>query len=164
MSDLSRQNGARWEAYIRAECRALANADLAFVSKNWEAPKVRGSEMKWEPSKPDFSGFLCDGRHVVFEAKAMLSPHKSFPFSRIAQHQWDHLTRAHEAGAVAFLYLLRGDEKWVIPWDHVIQWVDERASFPLTDCTAYPKLLGETWLDTFERIERIYDELWEEAT
>jgi len=158
MSDLSYQNGARWEAYIRAECRALEIAGLAFVSKNWEAPKLKGQYVKRETSKPDFSGFMPDGQHVVFEAKAILGKVKSFPFSRIAKNQWERLDQAHKSGAVAFVYLLNGEDKWVIPWEHLIQWVDKRASFPLTDCAAYVKYRGDTWLDIWNLIEKTYED------
>lgn len=150
MSDLSRQNGARWESYIRAECKALWSAKRAFVAKNWEAPRVRGEHARWEPSKPDFSGFLPGGRHVVFEAKAILTRSTSFPFARIERHQWEHLDRAYQAGALAFVYLLNGDEKWVIPWGRILAVADTRASFPLLPGDPCIKRLGETWFDRLE--------------
>ena len=152
MSDLSRQNGARWEAYIRAECRSLAENELAYVSKNWEAPKLKNSHIKWEPSKPDFSGFLPDGRHVVFEAKATLSK-TSFPLPQISGHQWGVLNSAHRAGALSFVYVLDGNgDKWVFPWALVVACKAERESIPFSLDT-YKKLRGQTWLGAWHRLE-----------
>lgn len=154
MSNLSQQNGARWEKYIRAECRHLSGAGRAYVSKNWEAPKVKGSHIKWEPSKPDFSGFLPDGRHVVFEAKACMSE-TSFPFSSIERHQAEHLDLAQKSGAIAFIYVLDGlDRKWVIPWRAVLVTLTTRKSFPLSEEEgAFRKRDPETWLDTWKYLK-----------
>ena len=132
----------------------MAGSGRAFVSKNWEAPKVKNKHAKREPSKPDFNGFLPNGRHVVFEAKAILKKSKSFPFSRIAKHQWEHLSDAHQSSAVSFIYLLNGDEKWVFPWAQILRDTGIRKSIPLTnDYGIFKKRIGETWLDTWVRLD-----------
>lgn len=160
---LSQQNGARWEDYIRAECRALADAKLAFVGKNWEAPKVPGKHVRWETSKPDFSGHLPNGRHVAFEAKALLKPGTSFPFGNITAGQWEQLDRLHrpsgvqdvDGNGISFLYVLNGpEEKWVIPWAQIVRVMTESRSFPLTAEHGELKKRGvETWLDTWNRLD-----------
>lgn len=55
---LAKKNGDRWEDYVRAECDALHKRELARVSKNFEADRVPGMQVRREPSKPDFSGHL----------------------------------------------------------------------------------------------------------
>ncbi|MFP4599948.1 MAG: Holliday junction resolvase RecU [Persicimonas sp.] len=150
--NLARQHGQEFEVYARKECRDLLKADRALVQKNWEAPTVPGEHFKREKSKPDFSGFLPDSRHVIFECKATLSK-TSFPFSNITDHQWAYLDRAHTAGSISFLYVLDGQrQKWVVPWKRVKFISLERSSFPFAD-EVYRKRRGETWLDTWHRVE-----------
>ena len=160
MSDLSRQHGKRWEQYVRRECSGLREAGLALVRKNWRAPEVpeSGTRARIEPSKPDFSGVLRGGRHVVFEAKATLSD-TSFSFSNITDHQWDHLDQADAAGAMSFLYLLDGERrKWVVPWWVVLELDDERSSYPFDSYPRHRKRRGETWLDALQRLGQIDQE------
>lgn len=158
MSTKQQQHAKVWEGYIKKECRALKDAGLAFVEKNHEAPTIPGEDIPRAPSKPDFSGWLLGGRHVVFEAKATLSE-TSFSYHQIADHQWEHLDLADKAGAVAFVYVLDGRRrKWVLPWSHVLEWKDVRASFPFNEnpeSRECQKHDGETWLDTLDRLEVI---------
>lgn len=149
----SRQHGQRFETYIRKECRDLHRHDLALVQKNWEAPKVPGEEFRREKSKPDFSGFLPDSRHVIFEAKATEST-TSFGFGQITDHQWQYLDRAHTAGSISFVYVLDGlRRKWVIPWARVLECDEYRSSFPF-EFSDFIKKRGETWLACWQRLER----------
>jgi len=154
MSSLERENGKRWENYIRKECAELKRLQRAWVDKNWEAPAVPGQHIKREASKPDFSGFLMvTGMHVVFEAKATLSK-TSLPFSSIAKHQWEHLNKAYFSDAVSFVYVLDGaDRKWVFPWGAILGAAKTRKSMPLVDGSPYQKQPGETWLGALARIE-----------
>ena len=158
---IQRQLGQRWESYIRKECAALKKAGLAQVDKNWEAPRIPGKAGKYtriEKSKPDFSGWAREGRHVVFEAKATQVTTR-FDLSLLADHQHRAIVDAGEAGAIAFVYLLSGygDEagKWVLPWWLFVD-VDG-SSIPL-DHPVYLKRGGETWLDAWERIEEMHKE------
>lgn len=151
MSTLQQQHSKIWESYIRKECRALQKGELAVVDKNWEAPRIPGEKRPRETSKPDFSGFRFDGRHVVFEAKATLST-TSFSFSLIVDHQAEHLATAKEYGAISFVYVLDGKRrKWVIPYQAILA-TEGRKSFPFDNDT-YQKQRGETWLDTWARLE-----------
>lgn len=157
MSSKQQEHGRRWEQYIRQECDDLRRAGLAVVRKNWRAPKVPrdGVEARIEPSKPDFSGALRGGRHVVFEAKATLSG-SSLDFSRIAEHQWDHLDQADAAGAVTFVYICDGRQrKWVVPWWRILEADEERNSYPFGTYPVEEKRTGETWLDTLVRLEQV---------
>lgn len=154
MPSLQQEHSKIWERYIRQECRALRQADLAFVDKNWEAPRIPGKKRPRERSKPDFSGFLPGGRHVVFEAKATLLTTR-LDFSAITDGQWDHLDKAFEHEACSFVYVLDGDRhKWVIPWLAILKAIPGRESFPF-DNAYYQKQVGETWLDTLIRLEEV---------
>lgn len=154
---LARANGQRWEGYIRAENGELKHRQSALVRKNWEAPRVPGSHIRREESKPDFSGFISSGgRHVVFEAKATLSE-TSFDFGRIANHQLEHLSIAHHAGAIAFVYVLDGlERKWLLPMPVIWSWMQQRKSFPFDAGDGeLQKQDGETWLEAWQRIEHL---------
>lgn len=152
MPSLQQQHAKVWERYIRKECRALRKARKANVDKNWEAPRVPGEPIPREASKPDFSGCMSDGRHVVFEAKATLSE-TSWSFHDIADHQAAAIEFAADAGAVSFVYILDGSRhKWVVPWDTIAA-ISDRSSFPFDD-PVFRKIEGETWLDTWRRLER----------
>lgn len=147
MPTLQQQHAELWERYIREECKALERAGAAWVSKNWEAPRVPGKKMPRAKSKPDFSGFLADGRHVVFEAKATLSE-TSFGFDAISEHQREHLEAADNAGAMSFVYVLDGlRRKWVIPFATIRLCEATRGSFPFPQFPQMEKRAGETWLD-----------------
>ena len=155
-AELARKNGARWESNIRKQCFSLKNAKRALVSKNWEAPKIPGSHKKREKSKPDFSGCLPCGRHVVFEAKANFIT-TSLPFGQISEGQREHLSTASAWGAISFVFALDGkDRRWLIPWselDH-IEAVEDKSSFAYDEDSPFLKRRGETWLDTWERLEK----------
>lgn len=145
------RNGKRWERYIVLECRALQKAGVAFVSKNFEAPKIPGSHVPREASKPDFSGFLFGGTHIVFEAKSTENK-TSFGFALISRGQKKHLALAHKAGAVSFVYVLSGDdEKFVIPWKQIEDC--EKKSLKFSDIDDCKKVKGESFLATLARIE-----------
>lgn len=151
MTTLQQQHASLWERYIRQECHALHKAERAMVDKNWEAPRIPGKKIPREKSKPDFSGCLPGGRHVVFEAKATLNK-TSFAFSLISEHQAFHLGRAEVMGSVAFVYVLDGNrDKWVIPWVVIRSVWTERGSFPFSPLSPFKKQPGETWLDTLGR-------------
>lgn len=156
MSSKQRKHGARWESYIRRECKALREAHLAWVRKNWEAPDVPGRPgVKREPSKPDFSGCVAGGKHVVFEAKATLSTTR-FDLDRLATHQANHLDMVYRLGGIAFVYVLDGElSKWVLPWRTVLSFSEHRASVPFDEVEPCRKVSGETWLDTLERLNKI---------
>lgn len=155
----------RWERHIRAECAELAEAGLAFVAKNWEAPKVRGKHVSIEASKPDFSGYLPGGRHVVFEAKSTLVETR-FDLDLLADHQLDHLQRAVDHGALAFVYVLDGlGRKWVLTTEAILGAMIYRSSVPFDISTARLEVRGEWtrrgsafvwegegWLDAMLRI------------
>lgn len=120
MKTKQQQAADRWEAVIREECRALREQRRAWVDKNWEAPRVPGTHIPREASKPDFSGWLPGGTHVVFEAKATLAE-TSFDFNMITEGQWEHLQAAHENDAVSFVYVLDGKgRRWVVPFGHIL--------------------------------------------
>ena len=105
-----------------------------------------------ETSKPDFSGLLSCGRHVVFEAKATMSA-TSFPFGSLAEHQAAALHRAYRWGAVSFVYVLDGHQRrWVLPWKEIEKTKLQRESYPFDDAPTR-KREGETWLQAWERIE-----------
>ncbi|MFU8803192.1 MAG: Holliday junction resolvase RecU [Bradymonadaceae bacterium] len=151
MTTLQQQHASLWERYIRQECHALKKADRALVDKNWEAPRIPGKKIPREKSKPDFSGVIKGGRHIVFEAKATLNK-TSFPFSQISKGQEEHLEAAKAMGAVAFIYVLDGNrDKWVIPWITIQAFRLDRESFPLNPQSPLKKEIGETWLDTLSR-------------
>lgn len=170
MTSKQQKHAERWERVIRQECKALREAGSAFVDKNWEAPRVPGSHVPREKSKPDFSGFLSDGRHVVFEAKVTQSK-TSFPFSKIEEHQAEHLEAAYRADAVSFLYVLDGEQRrWVVPFEVVV--VLERDSFPFNEPPGGGLGLfeqrgkwerrgrsfvwsGENWLQTLRRLGEV---------
>lgn len=155
MSTLQQQHGSLWETYVRKECKALEGAGQAFVDKNWEAPRVPGKKIPREASKPDFSGFLTGGRHVVFEAKATMSE-TSFPFAQITRGQAEYLHTAHENGALAFVYVLdKQRRKWVLPWSVFIELAEQRASYPFDPESPHLKIKGETWLDTLKRLGEV---------
>lgn len=123
MSSLAKQHGDQWEAYVRQECREIARRGEGQIGKNWEAPKVRGSHASREQSKPDFSGCLPGGRHIVFECKATLncSRFDCTPDRLITKGQLEHLRVAHELGAVSFVYVLDGENrKWVVPYEVLV--------------------------------------------
>jgi recombination protein U len=154
MTTLQQQHCKLWERYIRMECRDLKRSGQALVRKNHEAPKIPGKAIPREPSKPDFSGIIQGGRHVCFEAKATLSE-TSISFHAIAEPQWDHLNRVHEAGGVAWVYVLDGNRnKWVLPWADILETRELRESFPFS-VERFQKVEGETWLDTLRRLEVI---------
>lgn len=115
MSKLAKQHGDQWEAYVREECREIERRGLGQIGKNWEAPKVKGSHASRAKSKPDFSGVLPGGRHIVFECKATMERNR-FDCDRVTEHQMEHLLTAHTYGALAFVYVLDGSQrKWVVP-------------------------------------------------
>lgn len=155
MSTLQQQHGTLWETYIRKECKDLTSIGQAFVDKNWEAPRVPGKKIPREASKPDFSGFLSGGQHVVFEAKATMSK-TSFPFSQITRGQAAHFDIAEKSGAIAFVYVLDGmRRKWVLPWSVVSEISENRASYPFDPESPNLKIKGETWLDTLKRLGEV---------
>lgn len=154
MPSIQQQNARRWEKYIRRECEELLRRGEADVDKNWEAPTVPGTHVPREKSKPDFSGFLNNGRHVVFEAKATMST-TSFSFSDIADHQEATLRRAFRWNAISFVYVLDGHQRrWVLPWYTIRCCRVGRESFPFNDETPARKREGETWLETWKRLEQ----------
>ena len=162
LATLRDKHARRWEAAIRKECASLSGDRRAFVDKNWEAPKIPGTHQRVEESKPDFSGHLSDGSHVVFEAKTSL--HKTrFSFDQIRPGQADHLADAEACGAVSFIYLLDNlRRRWVIPWSVVerLKAIENRQSFAYPESphfidrfSACQKRPGETWLDAYTRLE-----------
>ena len=163
LATIRQRHARRWEALIRKECKRLKKVEVAFVDKNWEAPKVPGQKIRVETSKPDFSGHLADGRHVVFEAKTTLHPTR-FDFSNISKGQRQHLDYADTCGAMAFVYLLDNmRRRWVLPWWFVLSMesVCEKSSFPLpesphfnTNDSSFQKKNKETWVDTYRRVSR----------
>jgi penicillin-binding protein-related factor A (putative recombinase) len=132
--------GRLWERYIAQECAALERREEAWISKNHEAPTVPGKKIKRGKSKPDFSGFTADGRHIVFEAKVISND--LFPKSRLAKHQLEHLQTAADHGALAFVYVLHAEKRT----RHIIPIQRLEASYPLENWNA--KKEGETFLDT----------------
>jgi penicillin-binding protein-related factor A (putative recombinase) len=164
---LAKANGDRWEReYVRPECRELKRRKEAWVSKNFEADRVPGMQARREPSKPDFSGFIPGGRHVVFEAKACLNE-TSFYFGQLTDGQREHLHMAHAWGAVAFIYVLEThgevvdgelqvelERRWLVPWAQVLEIESGgRKSFPF-EILDFAKEHGETWLDVWIRLEK----------
>lgn len=150
MKTLQQVHGDLFESYVRREVRHLREQGLAQVDKNWEAPLVPGKAIPREASKPDFSGVVGQrGRHVVFEAKATLSK-TSWPLAKLTDHQLEHLELASDLGAIAFVYVLDGARrKWVFPVEHIRGL--GRASAPFEG--PWEKKKGETWLDTWRRLE-----------
>lgn len=156
---------SRWERLIRQECAVLREEGRAWVDKNWEAPPVPGTHIPREKSKPDFSGFLAGGRHVVFEAKATESE-TSFDFNKVLEHQYDHLQAADDAGAASFLYVLDGvGGRWLIPWFNVVCCEKAgRSSFAFNEGSSLQQQgewrrrgaafvwHGENWLETLQRM------------
>lgn len=174
MSKTTQQKAAdRWERVIRKECHAL-RAEGVGVDKNWEAPKIPGTHQPREKSKPDFSGHLADGRHVVFEAKVTKST-TSFDFNLITRSrdendpgQWEVLQAAHDSGAVAFVYVLDGEgRRWVLPWDVIRYYYrNGSSSFPFDDHSPHRQRgewhrrgaafywEGEDWFSTIQRVSQ----------
>lgn len=155
MPTKQQQHANLWESKIREECRDLRLGELASVDKNWEAPRIPDSSIPCQKSKTDFSGYAYDGRHIEFEAKATLTETR-LPFDNIADHQETKLERAHEWGAISFIYALDGRRRrWVLPWPAVAFMQNHRSSFPFRDGLAYQKDADakETWLDTWVRLE-----------
>ena len=151
MKSKSVAHGEIWERYIRVECAELAKRGQAQVSKNWEAPRVSGTHVKRAESKPDFSGCITAGRHVVFEAKATLEKER-FDLKNLATHQRDHLLSASYMGALAFVYVLSGERrKYLIPM-RLIE-LSEAKSVRFDVPGVVEKLDGETWLDAAGRLE-----------
>jgi penicillin-binding protein-related factor A (putative recombinase) len=149
MKSKSVAHGEIWERYIRVECAELAKRGQAQVSKNWEAPRVSGTHVKRAESKPDFSGCIAAGRHVVFEAKATLEKER-FDLKNLATHQRDHLLTASFMGALAFVYVLSGERrKYLIPM-YVLE-AATGASVRFDVPGVVEKLDGETWLDAAGR-------------
>ena len=120
--------GNTFEQYINKECKVLESEGSVFVSKNWEAPKKGGSFVSISTSKPDYSGFTADGKHVVFDAKA--TQNDFFAVSSLSKHQYEHLKNAHEHNAFAFVYALHyskdTQDKYVIPMWFVIDMKSKR--------------------------------------
>lgn len=143
---LSQQHGEVWEAYIAKECAELERRGSALVSKNWEAPKVPGKQVKRSKSKPDYSGCIAGGRHVVFEAKATLEVDR-FDLKNLRDHQLKHLTTAAQMGAIAFVYVLAGDQsKYIIPVSKILA-AHGCSSVRFNSGGIYAKRPGETWFD-----------------
>ena len=149
MKSKSVAHGEIWERYIRVECAELARRGQAQVSKSWEAPRVSGTHVKRAESKPDFSGCITAGRHVVFEAKATLNVER-FDLKNISAGQRDHLLSASYMGALAFVYVLSGERrKYLIPM-YVLE-AATGASVRFDVPGVVEKLDGETWLDAAGR-------------
>jgi len=145
----SREHGAVWERYVVMECGELEKRGHAMVSKNWEAPPIPGTKKPRAKSKPDFSGCLRGGRHVVFEAKSTLEPAR-FDLANLAKHQRAHLVDAAFLGSVAFVYVVSGERrKYVIPLA-VIESADAK-SVRFDAPGVVEKLELETWYDAIVR-------------
>ena len=147
--NLSRQLGEVWERYIRVECDELDRRGDAFVSKNHEAPPVPGKKTKRAKSKPDFSGVIRGGRHVVFDAKSTLE-YNRLDLKNIAKHQLEHLRRCDELGGIAFVYVLSGERRKFVVSVSVID-AAKGASVRLDCDQVFEKMPGETWFDVVER-------------
>lgn len=146
MSSLAKQHGDQWEAYVRQECREIARRGEGQIGKNWEAPKVKGSHASREQSKPDFSGCLPGGRHIVFECKATMHKNR-FDCRLLTDHQREHLIACHELGGLAFVYVLDGSQrKWVVPITAI-----EGASVVLEE-VGTQKDTDELFTDTLRRV------------
>jgi penicillin-binding protein-related factor A (putative recombinase) len=149
MKSKSVAHGEIWERYIRVECAELEKRGQAQVSKNWEAPRVSGTHVKRAESKPDFSGCITAGRHVVFEAKATLNVDR-FDLKNLATHQREHLLTASFMGALAFVYVLSGERrKYLIPMCVLEAATGASVRFDVPGVVE--KLDGETWLDAAGR-------------
>jgi penicillin-binding protein-related factor A (putative recombinase) len=153
MTTLQQDLSAEWESLIKRECKDLAKAKLAFVSKNHEAPRIPGKKRPRSKSKPDFSGHSPAGRHIVFEAKSSLCETR-FDFGLITDGQYRILKQAHQSGCISFIYFIDGARRrWVIPWRAVQETEIERFSLPLIEPNlVYQKRPGETWLATWKRL------------
>lgn len=152
MAGLSKQHGDQWEAYVRAECKEVHRRRQAKVSKNWEAPKVKGSHVSWEQSKPDYSGYdIATGKHIVFEAKATRSTTR-FDLKNLTDGQREHLTDASFAGALAFVYVLTGDQRKLLIPMRLIESA-EGASVNFETEGVVEKYDRETWFDAARRLE-----------
>lgn len=142
MSRLAKAHGDQWEAYVRKECKEIEARGWGLISKNWEAPKVRGKHASREKSKPDFSGVLPNGRHIVFECKATLEKSRFDHKKLLTDHQREHLMTAHEYGALAGVYVLDGQQrKFWIPITSLMG-----ISIDLDDF--HPKGEGELFVET----------------
>ena len=115
MSKLAKAHGDQWEAYVGKECKEIEARGWGLISKNWEAPKLKGKHVNREKSKPDFSGVLPGGRHIVFECKATLEKSRFDHKALLTDHQREHLLKAHEYGALAGVYVLDGQQRkfWI---------------------------------------------------
>jgi penicillin-binding protein-related factor A (putative recombinase) len=148
----SAENGAVWERYVVMECRELEKRGHSKVSKNWEAPPIPGTKKPRAKSKPDFSGCLRGGRHVVFEAKSTEEPER-FDLKNLAKHQREHLLDAAFLGSVAFVYVVsranREDRKYIIPVAVIESTETKSVRFDAPGVVE--KLERETWFDALVR-------------
>ncbi|EGW40673.1 Holliday junction resolvase RecU [Desulfosporosinus sp. OT] len=116
--------GDLFEDMISGACDYYYEKNLAHIEKTPEPMKVLKSIPR-QPGKfiahfekaaqPDYKGTLKGGRAIVFEAKH--TDHDQIERSRLTQKQLDGLEKHHKLGAMAFVVVSFGFQRFYrIPW------------------------------------------------
>ncbi len=150
-------DGKPWEALITSENQGLANQGRAVVIKIPELVPVRRlatGEFIGAPStmpKVDFIG-AAGPRAVAFDAKSW-EGERNWPFSELKRHQRNLLAHIAAGGGLAFVYLMHGGARYVLPVGArgEIAGTRGRGSFSQWDDKTYRLADAETWLDWHER-------------
>lgn len=95
---------------------------------------------------PDFIGAIKGGRAVAIEAKSTESD--NWQWSEVKAHQRAYLASIGGMGGVAFVYLWRRGDHYVIPWDRIGRGKFKPEAY--WDCLLLP---GASWLDRFAQGE-----------
>ncbi|MBC2303389.1 Holliday junction resolvase RecU [Listeria booriae] len=109
--NLSQKNrGMRFETLIEGMCQNYQAKNIALIQKiptHVGAENVNGklanAHFK-KKSTVDFTGMLCGGLSVAFEAKECAS-NTSFPLKNIKQHQLDYLRMHDLLGGCSFILI-----------------------------------------------------------